>query len=81
MVRWSLPGSPQPGSTTSDFLYHLKLVANSWVVFDKANTTYGQFSKWTREKIRFMTRERENADYHATKLILDKTKKHKARVG
>ena len=61
------------------FLYHLKLVANSWVVFDKAYTTYGQFSKWTREKIWFVTRERKNADYHVTKVILDKTKKHKAR--
>ena len=60
------------------FLYHLKLVANSWVVFDKAYTTYGQFSKWTREKIWFVTRERKNADYHVTKVILDKTKKHKA---
>jgi IS4 transposase len=61
------------------FLYHLKLVANSWVVFDKAYTTYGQFSKWTREKIWFVTRERKNADYHVTKVILDKTNKHKAR--
>lgn len=61
------------------FLYHLKLVANSWVVFDKAYTTYAQFSKWAREKIWFVTRERKNADYHVTKVILDRTKKHKAR--
>ena len=61
------------------FLHHLKLVANSWVVFDKAYTIYGQFSKWTREKIWFVTRERKNADYHVTKVILDKTKKHKER--
>lgn len=33
------------------FLYHLKLVANSWIVFDKAYTTYGQFSKWARENM------------------------------
>jgi hypothetical protein len=56
------------------FLYHLKLVANSWVVFDKAYTTYGQCSKWTREKIWFVTPERKNADYHVAKVLLDKTK-------
>jgi hypothetical protein len=61
------------------FLYHLKLVPNSWVVFDKAYTTYGQFSKWAREKIWFVTRERKNADYHVTKVLVDKTKKHKAK--
>jgi hypothetical protein len=60
------------------FLYHLKLVPNSWIVFDKAYTTYGQFAKWTKEKIWFVTRERKNADYHVTKVMLDKTKKHRA---
>lgn len=61
------------------FLYHLKLVANSWIVFDKAYTTYGQFSRWAKEKIWFVTRERKNADYHVTKVLLDKTKKRHAR--
>lgn len=61
------------------FLYHLKLVANSSIVFDKAFTTYGQFSKWAREKIWFVTRERSNADYHVTKVLLDKKKQHKAK--
>jgi hypothetical protein len=61
------------------FLRHLNLKPNSWIVFDKAYTTYGQFSKWTKEKIWFVTRERKNADYHVTKVMLDKTKKRSAK--
>jgi hypothetical protein len=61
------------------FLRHLNLKPNSWIVFDKAYTTYGQFSKWTRDKIWFVTRERKNADYYVTKVMLDKTKKHRAK--
>jgi hypothetical protein len=61
------------------FLRHLNLKPNSWIVFDKAYTTYGQFSKWTKDKIWFVTRERKNADYHVTKVMLDKTKKHRAK--
>lgn len=61
------------------FLRHLNLKPNSWIVFDKAYTTYGQFSKWTKEKTWFVTRERKNADYHVTKVMLDKTKKHRAK--
>lgn len=34
----------------SKFLYHLKLPAGSWVVFDKAYTVYQQFAKWGRDK-------------------------------
>lgn len=61
------------------FLYHLKLAANSWIVFDKAYTTYGQFAKWTDQKVWFVTRERYNADFHVTKVLVDKTRKRKAR--
>lgn len=61
------------------FLHHLKLKPNSWIVFDKAYTTYNQFSKWSKEKIWFVTRERKNANYHVTKVMLDKTKKHKVK--
>lgn len=57
------------------FLYHLKLAANSWLVFDKAYTVYHQFAKWTNEKIWFVTRMKDNADYHVTKVLVDKTKK------
>jgi hypothetical protein len=60
------------------FLYHLKLAANSWLVFDKAYTVYHQFAKWTEQKIWFVTRMKGNADYHVTKVLLDKTKKKKA---
>lgn len=60
------------------FLYHLKLAANSWLVFDKAYTVYHQFAKWTSEKIWFVTRMKDNADYHVTKVLADKTKKKNA---
>jgi hypothetical protein len=60
------------------FLYHLKLAANSWLVFDKAYTVYHQFAKWTNQKIWFVTRMKENADFHVTKVLVDKTKKKKA---
>ena len=61
------------------FLYHLKLAANSWLVFDKAYTVYHQFAKWTNQKIWFVTRMKDNADYHVTKVIVDNTKKKKAK--
>lgn len=57
------------------FLYHLKLAANSWLVFDKAYAVYQQFAKWTNEKIWFVTRMKDNADYHVTKVLVDKTKR------
>jgi hypothetical protein len=57
------------------FLYHLKLAANSWLVFDKAYTVYHQFAKWTLEKIWFVTRMKDNADFHVTKVLVDNTKK------
>lgn len=60
------------------FLYHLKLPANSWLVFDKAYTVYHQFAKWSNDKIWFVTRMKENADYHVTKVLADKTKKKNA---
>jgi hypothetical protein len=61
------------------FLYHLKLPAKSWLVFDKAYTVYEQFSKWTTEKIYFVTRMKDNADFHVTKVLVDKTKKKNAK--
>jgi hypothetical protein len=44
-------------------------------VFDNAYTVYHQFAKWTEQKIWFVTRMKGNADYHVTKVLLDKTKK------
>lgn len=61
------------------FLYHLKLAQNSWIVFDKAYTTYGQFAKWSDQKVWFVTRGRSNADFHVTKVLTDKTKRHNAK--
>lgn len=61
------------------FLYHLKLVPNSWIVFDKAYTNYVQFEKWANQKVWFVTRERDNAVYHVTKVLVNKTKKRNAK--
>ncbi len=60
------------------FLYHLKLATNSWLVFDKAYTVYHQFAKWTTQKIWFVTRMKDNADFHVTKVLTDKTRKKNA---
>lgn len=56
------------------FLYHLKPVSNSWLVFDRAYTIYHQFAQWTVQKIWFVTRMKENADYHVVKVLIDRTK-------
>lgn len=61
------------------FLYQLDLPANSWLVFDKAYNAYSQFSKWTAQKIWFVTRMKENAVFHVTKVLVDKTKKKNAK--
>lgn len=61
------------------FLYHLKPVRNSWLVFDRAYTIYHQFAQWTAQKIWFVTRMKENADYHVVKVLVDKTKKRNAK--
>lgn len=61
------------------FLYHLDLPANSFMVFDKAYNLYSQFDKWTKQKIWFVTRMKENAVYHVTKVLVDNTKKKKAK--
>ena len=61
------------------FLYHLKLPANSWLVFDKAYTVYEQFAKWTGQKIWFVSRMKDNAVYHVTKVLVDNTRKQNAK--
>lgn len=60
------------------FLYQLDLPANSWLVFDKAYNVYQQFSKWTAQKVWFVTRMKDNAVFHVTKVLVDRTKKKKA---
>ncbi len=61
------------------FLYHIDLPANSFMVFDKAYNLYSQFDKWTKQKIWFVTRMKDNAVYHVTKVLVDKTKRKKAK--
>ena len=61
------------------FLYQLDLPANSWLVFDKAYNAYNQFLKWSTQKIWFVTRMKENAVFHVTKVLVDKTKKKNAK--
>lgn len=61
------------------FLYYLKLAANSWLVFDKAYNVYHQFAKWTDQRIWFVTRMKDNADFHVTKVLVDKTKRKAAK--
>ena len=57
------------------FLYHIDLPANSFMVFDKAYNLYSQFDKWSRQRIWFVTRMKQNAVYHVTKVLVDNTKK------
>ena len=57
------------------FLYHLRLPADSFIVFDKAYNSYRQFAKWTAQSVWFVTRMKTNADYHVTKVITDNTRK------
>jgi len=61
------------------FLYHIKLPANSFVVFDKAYNLYNQFAKWASQKVWFVTRMKKNAVYHVVKVITDNTRKKNAR--
>ena len=61
------------------FLYHIDLPANSFMVFDKAYNLYSQFDKWTKQKIWFVTRMKDNAVYHVTKVLVDKTKRKKIK--
>jgi hypothetical protein len=57
------------------FLYHLDLPANSFIVFDKAYNLYSQFNKWSGKKVWFVTRMKDNAVFHVSKVITDNTKK------
>ncbi|MBK9424085.1 MAG: transposase [Bacteroidetes bacterium] len=61
------------------FLYKLKLPSDSFVVFDKAYNLYAQYAKWTKQSVWFVTRMKENAVYHVTKVITDNSKKKAAK--
>ena len=58
-----------------NFLRHLKLQKDSFIVFDKAYNHYEQFAKWTMQQIWFVTRMKDNAKYHVTKVMIDHSKK------
>jgi hypothetical protein len=58
-----------------NFLYNLNLLPDSWLVFDKAYNVYRQFAKWSSQKVWFVTRMKDNADYHVIKVLTDKSKK------
>jgi hypothetical protein len=57
------------------FLHNLKLVPESFIVFDKAYNHYSQYAKWTKQQVWFVTRMKDNAVYHVTKVITDNTRK------
>lgn len=61
------------------FLYHLNLAPKSWIVFDKGYNLYSQFDKWTRQKVWFVTRMKDNAIFHVTKVMTNNSKKQKAK--
>src|SRR5437762_7076904 len=55
-----------------NFLAHLSLEPQSFLVFDKAYNHYVQFARWTQKNIWFVTRMKNNALYHVSKVITDK---------
>jgi hypothetical protein len=59
-----------------NFLYHLDLKANSWIVFDKGYNLYPQYARWTEKKVWFVTRMKDNAVYHVTKVLKDRKRKN-----
>ncbi len=61
------------------FLYHLKLPAESFLVFDKGYNLYSQYARWTQERVWFVTRMRTNAVFHVTKVVTDNTRKKDAK--
>lgn len=61
------------------FLPKLKLAPESFIVFDKAYNHYLQYAKWTAQSVWFVTRMRENAVFHVTKVIIDRTRKQNAK--
>ena len=49
-------------------------------VFDKAYNVYLQFAKWTQSLVWFVTRTKDNAILHVTKVMVDNTRKKDAQV-
>lgn len=61
------------------FLLQLKLTSESFIVFDKAYNDYNLFAKWSKANVWFVTRMKENAIFHVTKVIKDNTRKKNAK--
>jgi len=59
------------------FLLKLKLPEESFIVFDKAYNDYRQFDRWSKQKVWFVSRMKENAVYHVCKVLADRTRKHR----
>ena len=53
----------------STFLKFIDLPKNSFVVFDKAYNKYKVFAEWTKRKLYFVTRMKDNAVYTVLKVI------------
>lgn len=63
-----------------NFLRHLNLEPESFIVFDKAYNFYRQFAKWSKNNIWFVTRMKDNAVYRVTKIIrLRRTRRKNAK--
>jgi hypothetical protein len=48
-------------------------------VFDKAYNAYRQFEKLTQRRVWFVTRMKDNAIFHVTKVMVDNTRKKDAQ--
>jgi len=62
-----------------NFLRHLNLEPESFIVFDKAYNYYMQFARWTNKNIWFVTRMKDNTVYQVTKILSDKTRRKNAK--
>ena len=60
------------------FMYLWKSEPDSWLVFDKSCNAYGQFAKWTRNRVWFETRMKYDAVFHVTKVFVDNMRKKDA---
>jgi hypothetical protein len=58
-------------SHDKNFLQHLVLPEGSMIVFDKAYNHYLQFAKWTKEKVNFVCRLKDNAVYEVQEVLFE----------
>ncbi|MDR2980215.1 MAG: IS4 family transposase [Bacteroidales bacterium] len=54
-----------------NFLQHLVLPQGSMIVFDKAYNHYLQFAQWTKEKVDYVCRLKDNAVYEVQEVIFE----------